>query len=145
MREAHIALTGIVIAAVIAISIFVRMGTSSREEAKETVRAESTDKLEVPAEEEMKETVRLREDWTEKQERFRRWCLEHTAVTRIEFESDWQISVTLAPEKYTTVENVEAVAENLAGHYKRQSGYPDIVVVTIWSVDGSEYWKGFWE
>jgi|GEM_PF-5405655 len=144
MKEVHIALTGIGIAVVIAITVSVRIVTSSRKEERETIKGERGDTIEIPVEE-RRETIGVREDWTEAQERFKKWCLENTAVTRIEFASDWQILATLSSEKYTTDENVEAVAEILAGYYKRQSGYPHLVVVTIWSVDGSQHWKGFWE
>lgn len=76
--------------------------------------------------------------------RFKDWALT-TSVTSLTYpeNSDWQIWITLSDTKhsYTTKENVETIAWNLAKAYKLQTGYNDLVIVTVWR-HGKVYAKG---
>lgn len=148
MKEKHIALIGIGIAVVIAIAILLRAIVTfpPKEEEEKIVPHEAIrEQVSEEEEEETAEISETEEDWKTAQNRFKEWCLKNTSVTEIEFESDWQISVTLSVDEYTTDENIEAIAQILAGYYRKQSGYPHTVIVTVWSPDHAEYWKGFWE
>jgi len=65
---------------------------------------------------------------------FKAWALKNTAVTSLEYPmgSDQMIWVKLKHEKYTTKDNVESIASNLARYYKMQTGYKNHVIVTVW-------------
>ena len=85
-------------------------------------------------------------DVTDQQKnKFESWALNNTAVTSLTYpeDSDWQIWVTLSDEKhsYTTKENIETIASTTARYYKLQTGYKDLVIVTVWR-NGSVYAKG---
>ena len=54
-------------------------------------------------------------------EKFKAWCLSNTAVTDIHVEGP-SMFVSLSPEKYTTKENVSAIAGDLARAYVLQTG-----------------------
>ena len=58
--------------------------------------------------------------------------------------SDWQIWVQLEPQKYSSPENAQAIAEFLARAYRGQTGYDDLVIVTVWTLgkDPAIYAKG---
>ena len=56
------------------------------------------------------------------QEKFKKWALEHTAVTDIEINGKTSMFVTLSPEKYTNRDNVRLIAEQLARSYANQVG-----------------------
>jgi hypothetical protein len=87
-----------------------------------------------------KEEVVSYSSTTQKQEEFKTWLLENTAVTEVHFESDWQIWVFLKPEKYTSEENAEQIAKTIAKWYSQKMG-KDFTICTIWL--GSEvYAKG---
>ena len=76
----------------------------------------------------------------EAQEKFKTWALQNTAVTYVEYpeKSDWQIWVKLKPEKYTPKENVENIALSIARAYKLQTGFKELVIVTVWHPQKSE-------
>jgi hypothetical protein len=76
-------------------------------------------------------------------DKFKSWTLNNLTVTDLSYPqgSDWQIWVTLTYDKYTSKENVESIAKKIARYYKLQTGYKDLVIVTVWQ-DGSVYAKG---
>jgi hypothetical protein len=49
-----------------------------------------------------------------KQDAFKKWALENTAVTDISFSGEHRMLVTLSPDKYTNRDNVRVIAEKLA-------------------------------
>lgn len=65
---------------------------------------------------------------------FKSWALKNTSATYFEYPegSDWEIWVRLTPDKYTTKENVESIALQLARAYKMQTGFRKLVIVTVW-------------
>ena len=73
-------------------------------------------------------------------EKFKKWALQNTAITYLEYpeKSDWQIWVRLKPEKYTTKENIENIALSIARYYKLQTGFKDLVIVSVWHLRKSE-------
>jgi len=74
------------------------------------------------------------------QEEFKKYLLDNTAVTDVQYESDWQIWVYLKPEKYTSVENVEQIAKQIAKWYGQRMN-KDYTICTVWQ--GSQvYAKG---
>jgi hypothetical protein len=77
--------------------------------------------------------------------KFKDWTLNNGAVTNLVYPegSDWQIWVNLTEQKhsYTTKEDVEIIARKIARGYKSQTGYKDLVIVTVWR-NGSVYAKG---
>jgi hypothetical protein len=78
--------------------------------------------------------VRLGTCTPEAKKTFKKWALDQTAVTYLEYPqgSDSSIWVTMTPDKYSSKENAESVAVNLARAYKMQTGYEGLVIVTIW-------------
>ena len=66
--------------------------------------------------------------------------MKNTAVTYLEYpeDSDWQIWVRLTPDKYTTKDNVESIALQLARAYKMQTGFDKLVIVTVWHPNKAE-------
>jgi len=85
-------------------------------------------------------------DVTDQQKnKFENWAINNTDITSLTYpeDSDWQIWITLSDEKhsYTTKENIESVASSTARYYKLQTGYKDLVIVTVWR-NGSVYAKG---
>jgi hypothetical protein len=75
---------------------------------------------------------------------FQEWTMKNCAVTDFYYASDWQIWIRLSPYKYTNKENVEQIARYIAKAYKSQTGYDDLVIVTVWDpyTDGI-YAKGY--
>jgi hypothetical protein len=65
---------------------------------------------------------------------FKSWASKNGATTYFEYPegSDWQIWVRLTPDKYTTEKNVESIAIEIARHYKIQTGFRKLVIVTVW-------------
>ena len=65
---------------------------------------------------------------------FKSWALKNTSATYFEYPegSDWQIWVRLTPDRYTTTENVESIALQIAKAYKMQTGFRELVIVTVW-------------
>jgi hypothetical protein len=107
------------------ISQYVTMGDIIKEDdsgTKNTVRAKGADK------------VRYGSFDKQAKEDFKSWALHNTAVTYLEYPegSNWQIWVRLSPDKYTTKDNVESIALNLAKAYKMQTGFDKLVIVTVW-------------
>ena len=107
------------------ISQYVTMGDIIKEDdsgKKSTIRAKGADK------------VRLGSFNEQAKENFKSWALKNTAVTYLEYPegSDWQIWVRLTPDKYTTKDNVESIALQLARAYKMQTGLDKLVIVTVW-------------
>jgi hypothetical protein len=68
---------------------------------------------------------------SEKQLEFKTWLFRNTAVTEVRFETDWQIWVTLEDYKYTSIENVETIANIIAKWYSQKMNR-DYVSCTIW-------------
>ena len=94
--------------------------------------------------EQVKTTAVQKVDVTDYQkDKFSNWALDNLAVTNISYpeSSDWQIWINLEYDKYTSKENVENIAKKIGRYYKLQTGYKDLVIVTIWR-DGSVYAKG---
>lgn len=113
------------------ISQYVTMGDIIKEDdsgKKSTVRAKGADK------------VRYGSFNEQAKENFKLWALNNTAVTYLEYPegSDWQIWVRLKPDKYTSKENVESIALQLAKSYKMQTGFNKLVIVTVWHPYKSE-------
>lgn len=107
------------------ISQYVTMGDIIKEDdsgQKNTVRAKGAD------------AVREGTFNKEVKENFKKWALNNTAATYFEYPegSDWQIWVKLTPDKYTTKNNVESIALQLAKAYKIQTGFNKLVIVTVW-------------
>jgi hypothetical protein len=77
---------------------------------------------------------------TVEKEKFKKWALQNASVTYLEYpdNSDWQIWVKLKPEKYTTKENIEKIALSLARGYKLQTGFENLVSVSVWHLNKSE-------
>jgi hypothetical protein len=76
---------------------------------------------------------------------FKEWALKNTAVTFLDYpdNSDWQLWVRLSSEKYTSEKNVEAIACHLGQAYKTQTGFKDLVIVTVWDKNKDKiYAKG---
>ncbi len=108
------------------ISQYVTMGDIIKEDAsgkKSTARAKGADEV--------------RKGTFDKQakEDFKSWALNNTAATYLEYPegSDWQIWIRLTPEKYTTKDNVESIAIQIAKAYKMQTGFDKLVIVTVWN------------
>jgi hypothetical protein len=85
-------------------------------------------------------------DVTDQQKnKFESWAINNTEVTSLTYpeDSDWQIWITLSDKKhsYTTKEDVETIASTTARYYKLQTGYKDLVIVTVWR-NGVVYAKG---
>ena len=113
------------------ISQYVTMGDIIKEDdsgQKDTVRAKGADE------------VREGTFNKEAKENFKKWALNNTAATYFEYpeDSDWQIWVKLTPDKYTTKDNVESIALQLAKAYKIQTGFNKLVIVTVWYPNKSE-------
>lgn len=71
------------------------------------------------------------------QKNFKKWLLENTSVIDVHFESDWQIWLRLSPDKYTTKENVEQIAETIARWYANKMG-KKLSVCTVWNYSGNK-------
>ena len=113
------------------ISQYVTMGDIIKEDdsgQKNTVRAKGADE------------VREGTFNKEAKKNFKRWALNNTAATYFEYPegSDWQIWVKLTPDKYTTKDNVESIALQLAKAYRMQTGFNKLVIVTVWHPNRSE-------
>ena len=107
------------------ISQYVTMGDIIKEDAsgkKSTIRAKGADE------------VRHGNFDKQAKESFKSWAIKNTATTYLEYPegSDWQIWIRLSPEKYTTKDNVESIAIQLAKAYKMQTGFDKLVIVTVW-------------
>jgi len=107
------------------ISQYVTMGDIIKEDdsgKQSSVRAEGADK------------VRLGSFNEQSKETFKSWAINNTSVTYFEYPegSDWEIWVRLTPDKYTTKDNVESIALQLARAYKMQTGFDKLVIVTVW-------------
>lgn len=107
------------------ISQYVTTGDITKEDdsgKESSVRAEGTDK------------VRHGRFNKQAKESFKSWALNNTAVTYLEYPegSDWQIWVRFTPDKYTTIDNVESIALQLAKEYKMHTGFDKLVIVTVW-------------
>lgn len=107
------------------ISQYVTMGDIIKEDdsgAKITVREKGADE------------VRFGAFNKQAKEDFKSWALNNTATTYLEYpeDSDGQIWIRLSPEKYTTKDNVESIALQLAKAYKMQTGFDELVIVTVW-------------
>ena len=107
------------------ISQYVTMGDIIKEDdagVKSSVRAKGADE------------VRYGGFNKQAKENFKSWALRNTAVTYLEYpeNSDWQIWVKLKPNKYTTKNNVESIALQLARAYKMQTGFNKLVIVSVW-------------
>jgi tetratricopeptide (TPR) repeat protein len=75
--------------------------------------------------------VSRRNNSSNPQDEFKKYLLENTAVTDVHYESDWQIWVYLKPEKYTSVENVEKIAKQIARWYGRRMN-KDFTICTVY-------------
>ena len=71
------------------------------------------------------------------QDEFKKWLLKNTAVIEVHFESNWQIWARLSPDKYTSKDNVEQIAESIAQWYAKKMG-KNFTVCTIWNQSGSK-------
>ena len=60
--------------------------------------------------------------------------MNNTAVNYLEYPngSDWQIWLRLTADKYTTKEDVESIALQLARAYKAQTIFDNLLIVTVW-------------
>ena len=57
-------------------------------------------------------------------------------------DNGYSIWVWLEPYKYTNESNVKKIAEFLARAYKMQTGYNQLVIVTVWDYNNRIYVKG---
>jgi len=74
---------------------------------------------------------------------FKNWAIENTGITDVVFQDNgYSIWVWLTPEKYTNKGNVKKIAEFIARAYKMQTGYNELVIVTVWDYNGGIYAKG---
>ena len=74
---------------------------------------------------------------------FKNWAIEKTDVTKVVFQDNgYSIWVWLEPYKYTNESNVKKIAEFLARAYKMQTGYNQLVIVTVWDYNNRIYVKG---
>lgn len=71
---------------------------------------------------------------------FKEWALNNTAVEWLEYQEDGLIWVRLNPSKYTSKENVQKIADDLARAYRLQANYKKPIVVTVWDPDKSKIW-----
>jgi len=69
----------------------------------------------------------------ESKEKFKSWAINTGGITYLEYpdNSDKWIWVRLSPEKYTTKDNVEAIAYFIGRAYKSQTGCNETVTVSI--------------
>jgi hypothetical protein len=76
----------------------------------------------------------------EAKKNFKEWALNNTSVEWFEYQEDGLIWVKLYAWKYTTKENVQKIADNLARYYRLQTNYKKPIVVTVWDPYESKIW-----
>ena len=67
----------------------------------------------------------------EAQKAFKTYALKNLAVRSLEYRGEGAIWVKLSPDKYTTEEHVQKIAENLARAYRLQTNFPGPITVTV--------------
>jgi hypothetical protein len=65
-------------------------------------------------------------------EGFESWALKNTPVIRLKYKGASRILVILEPDKYTSKDDVQEIADNLARAYRLRRNYTKPITVTVW-------------
>lgn len=114
---------------------------STKEKTKITPTAE-LEKQKSQTKQEMEKALdeaKKEREFKNREKKYVSWARKTGGVDEIKIVGDGLVWVILTPEKYTTKENVEAIARSLACAYKKQTGYDGTAIVTVWpSVGGTK-------